>query len=83
MRQFLSIEQGCYFGVVGEAVGRAFGKQGLAIDDDLEGPGGARDKLDLGAVSFYKQIPRTERTRLVVSDDAVFDSDVQRGGHIH
>ncbi len=79
----LIIEQGGDLRVAGKAVGGAFGKQGLAIGDDLERAGSARDEFDLDAISLYKQVPRTERTRLVVSNDAVFDADFRRGGHAH
>jgi hypothetical protein len=81
--QSLAIEQGGDLRVVGKAVGLALGKQGLAIGDDLERAGSAGDEFDLDAISLYKQVPRTERTRLVVSNDAVFDADFRRGGHAH
>jgi hypothetical protein len=62
--------------------GGKFGIQRLTVGYDLERRAGARDKLDLGAVAFYQQVPRTEGTRLVVSNDAVFDADFRRVGHV-
>ena len=78
----LAIEQGRDLGIVGKAVAGVFGEQGLAVGDDLERAGGARDQFDLDAIALYKQVPRPERTRLVVSNDAVFDCDVSRDCHI-
>jgi hypothetical protein len=78
----LGVEQGSNFRVVGKPPGGKFGIDGLAVGDDLKRSTGSRDKLDLCAVAFYQQVPRTEGTRLVVSNDAVFDADFRRGGHI-
>ena len=81
--QSLAPEQRRYFAVVGKASGGEFGVYKLAIDDDLERCARARGDLNHCAVFFYKQVPRTEGARLVVSTNAVFDSDVRHGGHIH
>jgi hypothetical protein len=78
----LVVEQGCEFGVVGKAPGGELRVQDLAVGDYLERRAGAGDELNLDTVIRYKQVPRTERTRLVVSNDAVFDADFLCGGHI-
>ena len=82
MTQPLAVEQGRYFRIIGKSPGRELGKQGLAVGDDLERRAGARDHLDLGAIAFYQQVPRTERTRLVVSRNAVFDPDFRYRRHV-
>ena len=81
MTQPLAVEQGRYFHVIGKPPGRELGKQCLAVGDDLERCAGARDHFDLGAIAFYQQVPRTERTRLVVSRNAVFDPDLRPFSH--
>lgn len=55
-------------------MGGELGVQRLAVGDDLERRTGAGDQLNFDAITLYKQVPRTERTRLVVSNDAVFNS---------
>ena len=81
MTQALVIEQGRNFRVVGKAPASELGKERLAVGDNLERRAGARDHLDLGAIAFYQQVPRTERTRLVVSRNAVFDPNLRYCRH--
>ena len=58
-------------------MGFELGIQERPVTGDLEGPRSTGGDLDSFAI-LYKQVPRTERTRLVVSDLAEFDMD----GHI-
>jgi hypothetical protein len=76
------VEQGRHFAVVGKAAGGEFGIEELAVGNNLERSAGAGDDLNLGAIGRYKQVPRTEGTRLVVSSDAIFDSDIRWTGHV-
>lgn len=54
-----------------------FGEQQRTVTADLERSRPPGRDLD-SFTSFHKQVPRTERTRLVVSDLAEFDMD----GHV-
>ena len=54
-----------------------FGIQHRSVAGDLEGPRSTGCNLD-SFPFFHKQVPRTERTRLVVSDLAEFDME----GHV-
>jgi len=53
---------------------RLLGKDGPPVDLDLEHPAGGLDQLDLGLGIRLANLSRqTGGSRLIVSDDAVFD----------
>jgi len=70
-----AIRQCPYFVVIGEARALEFREQHIAVARDFERTGAAGRDLD-GRTKLFEQVPRTERTRLVVSNLAVFDLEV-------
>ncbi|MGB0572831.1 MAG: hypothetical protein ACPGQM_12370 [Alphaproteobacteria bacterium] len=70
-----AIRQRLHFVIVGEAGVLEFREQQLAVAGNFERAGASGRDLD-GRTKLFEQVPRTERTRLVVSNLAVFDLEV-------
>ena len=70
--------QGADLVVVGEPAAVQLGKQECVACRDLERTGPARRDLH-GRTQLFEQVPRTERTRLVVSNLAEFDPERHAG----
>lgn len=68
----VATRQSAHFVVFGEPMGFELRIKHRTPTSDLERTGSARSDLN-GFTFFYKQVSRTERTRLVVSNFAEFD----------
>jgi len=69
--------QRTYFVVIGEARDLEFREQYIAVAGNFERADASGRDLD-GRTKLLKQVPRTERTRLVVSNLAVFNLEIHR-----
>ena len=67
--------QRTYFVVIGEARDLEFREQYIAVAGNFERADASGRDLD-GRTKLFEQVPRTERTRLVVSNLAVFNLEV-------
>jgi|APSaa5957512493_1039668.scaffolds.fasta_scaffold91704_1 hypothetical protein len=67
--------QRTYFVVIGEARDLEFREQYIAVAGNFERADASGRDLD-GRTKLFELVPRTERTRLVVSHLAEFDSEV-------
>jgi len=69
--------QRAHFVVIGEARDLEFREQYIAVAGNFERADASGRDLD-GRTKLFELVPRTERTRLVVSNLAVFNLEIHR-----